>query len=258
MVGRFNGKPIMALVSLLIISPLIIAHSSPEVFVKMDPTSIETSPGESFIVAVKVDPGNYGISGGEVNIAFDPSVFNAEEVDVGDLFGPEPLEGFKEVDNEAGTIRYAIARKGATIPPTPPGTFIKITFRTLKDAKPGTYEIEITEIGLADEKFQDIPQAEIEVTGAKVVVTTILPTETTTTVTVTTTVTQAATTTAITTTTVTTTSPIMMTRYFTSITTRIVERRIIDIFYTIIVAGLTAIILVSIFLIISRLSLIHI
>jgi hypothetical protein len=72
----------------------------------------------------------------------------------GDLFGANPLVGAKQIDNTLGTAKYALARVGTTTPPTSAGIFATITFTAKSTA--GTYPIDITSIGLADENFADI------------------------------------------------------------------------------------------------------
>jgi len=124
--------------------------------VSIDPASQSLSAGDIFMVDVAVDPVGYGVSSGEINIAFDTTVMQADNVEPGDLLGVSPLVGVKEIDNVAGTIKYALARVGPTTPPTPTGAFATVTFTVKSDAPAGTYDIDITTVGLADETFEDI------------------------------------------------------------------------------------------------------
>ena len=124
--------------------------------VSIDPASQSVSAGDTFTVDVAVDPAEYGVSSGEINIAFDADAMQADSIEPGDLLGTNPLVGTEEIDNTAGTIIYALARIGATTPPTPEGSFATITFTVDSDAPDGTYDIDITTVGLADEIFEDI------------------------------------------------------------------------------------------------------
>jgi len=132
----------------------VVASSST---VSIDPASQSVSAGDTFTVDVAVDPAGYGVSSGEINIAFDATVMQADSIESGDLLGVSPLVGVKEIDNVAGTIKYALARVGTTTLPTPPGAFATATFTVKSDAPIGTYDIDITTVGLADESFEDIP-----------------------------------------------------------------------------------------------------
>jgi len=155
----------MMIIVCLTIAPCVfceeLAQLNGEVAVYIDTESIEVKPGEEFTIEVKVDPGSYGISGGEINVGFNSTAFEVTEVSPGDLLGPSPLEGKKDIDNNEGTVSYAIARIGPTTPPTPLGAFAQIRFKVREDAQAGTYEIKLTEVGLTDEEFEDIPEASL-------------------------------------------------------------------------------------------------
>ena len=133
--------------------PASLATSSPSAAV--DPPSQNVSEGGAFSVDIRVDPAGYGVSGGELNFAFDPAAMTADDIVWGDLFGPDPLVGTKQIDNANGTICYALARVGTTTPPTPAGVFATITFTA--DSIPGTYSLDIANLALCDENFADIP-----------------------------------------------------------------------------------------------------
>ena len=160
----------LVMAGLLIIPLLANVVSASEVIVSLYPAHIESYSGEIFELSIRVKPGSYGVSGGEVVISFNPQQFKILDVEVGDLFGADPLVGIKEIDETNGIVRCAIARKGKTTPPTPEGTFITVKFRIRDDASPGEYEIRIEKVGLADESFRDIPQSEISITNAEVYV----------------------------------------------------------------------------------------
>ncbi len=127
--------------------------------VGVSPATQTVALGGTFSVDVVVDPGSYGISGGQVDIQFDPTAMSADSLVEGGLLGASPLVGSKLVDNGAGTLQLALGRVGATTPPTAAGVFATITF-TGKD-KPGTFAIDITFAGMADQGFNDIESLEI-------------------------------------------------------------------------------------------------
>ena len=86
-----------------------------------EPPTIEAARGTEFTLALAVDPGRYGISGGEVLLEFPPSVFEVVSYTPGSLLGLDSIVGVQQVDQSSGTIRLSLARVGATPVPTPPG-----------------------------------------------------------------------------------------------------------------------------------------
>ena len=141
--------------------------------VSLTPASQKVHPGKDFSVTISVDPKGRGISGGELNLSFDAAVMQIAKVTAGDLLGDSPIIGIEEIDNEAGRLKYALARKGVTPVPTPKGSFASITFTVKEDAKPGEYDLVITKMGLSDENFEDITEVKTE--GGKVVIMPVLP-----------------------------------------------------------------------------------
>jgi len=121
--------------------------------VSVEPAPTPLCPGDVFSVNVTVDPAGKGISGAEVKIAFDASVVECEDVSPGDLLGDSPIQGKKEIDNENGTIWYALARIGDTPVPTEEGTLAVLSFKVKEDAPEGTYYLRITSAKLTDENF---------------------------------------------------------------------------------------------------------
>ena len=132
------------------------------------PASLEISAGEEFTIEIKVEPEGRGVSGGEINLEFNPNILEVINIETGDLFGPDPLIGIKEINNETGLIKYALARKGKTKVPTSPGIFATINLRVLEGVKEGTSKLTLAKIGLADENFKDIK--EIKIQGASIIV----------------------------------------------------------------------------------------
>jgi len=226
------------LLGLLLLSSSIGAlQAQPKPTVSIDSYQISLGSTQTIPIVIK----NAGsIAGGSVNITFNRSILEVIEV-VADDF---PMIT-SNINNSGGfVVISAISAKAIGKDET---ILANITIRGISV---GECPLAITWAELSDENGNlitpNIENGSVRVLGA----TTTPATTVTTTVTTTATQTTTATTTIIST--VTAISPTTVIRYFTSVTTRIVERRIIDIFYTIIVAGLTAIILVAIFLIVSR------
>jgi len=134
--------------------------------VVLAPSPEEVKPGEQFEVEVQVKPGNQGVSAVEINLSFEPQAMQAVDVKPGVLLGDRPLPGILNIDNEAGTVSYSLARIGETKAPTLANSFAVITFQVLNSAQPGDYELSFTGVGLANENFESIQ--DIRVKGASV------------------------------------------------------------------------------------------
>ena len=224
------------LLGLLLLSSSIGAlQAQPKPTVSIDSYQISLGSTQTIPIVIK----NAGsIAGGSINITFNRSILEVIEV-VADDF---PMIT-SNINNSGGfVVISAISAKAIGKDET---ILANITIRGISV---GESPLAITWAELSDENGNlitpNIENGSVRVLGA-----TTTPVTTVTT-TVTTTATQATTATIIST--VTAISPTTVVRYFTSITTRIVEKRVMDIFFTIIVAGLTVIILVAIFLIISK------
>ena len=132
----------------------------------INPPWQEAEPGQEVTINVEMRPVDRGVSAGEINLGFDASALEVTGIEPGDFFGSNPLVGLNEMDNEAGTLGYSLARVGATSVPSLPGILMIIEFRVLEDADSGTYELTLTKVGLADENFEDL--TDIEVQGASI------------------------------------------------------------------------------------------
>jgi hypothetical protein len=153
------------LISNLLFFALTVFALSEEVFVSLISPSFPVWPSKEFKVKVKVEPNQKGISGGEINLKFDPEVFEVLDVKAGDFFGTDPLIGIKTIDNKEGIIKYALARKGETKAPSQSGIFATITLK-VKNVKTGKSDFTFSKVGLSDENFQDIK--EIKTQGATI------------------------------------------------------------------------------------------
>lgn len=137
--------------------------------ISLSPSVASVRAGHTFEVSIIVDPQHSGVSSVEVEIGFDPRAMEAEGITPGPLLGASPLQGLKEIDNKTGRIKYALARRGATLPPTPKGNFVSVKFRIKQTAAAGRYTINILRAGLADENFKDFPLVEVSSAAIEVV-----------------------------------------------------------------------------------------
>lgn len=151
---------ILSIVSIVLVGTSCAAPREAGVYIS--PTSQEVSPGQVVTVEVKAEPSAYGVSGGEIHLSFDPTAMRVTGYEAGDLLGATPLVGLKGLDNDAGTLDYALARMGESPVPTPPGVFMVVDFEVLDTAETGTYDLRLVKIGLADKEFEDIEEINIQ------------------------------------------------------------------------------------------------
>jgi hypothetical protein len=130
------------------------------------PSPKEIKPGEQFEVEVQVKPGKQGVSAVEIDLSFAPEVMQVIDIKPGALLGDMPLPGILNIDSDAGTVNYSLARIGATEAPTPAATFAVITFQILNSAQGGDYELTLDGAGVANENFEEIQ--DIRAIGASV------------------------------------------------------------------------------------------
>lgn len=165
-----DPRPLLGIATLLALSLVLAACGGTQapgvVSVRISPESIKAEVGQQIVVSVDVNPEGRGISGGEINLSFDPEIFTLLGVTPGGLFGSSPLVGVEAVDNQSGTLVYALARRGPTSAPTQASTFAELTFQVSGGVPAGRYDLLVTRVGLADEAFRDI--LDIELTSATV------------------------------------------------------------------------------------------
>ena len=165
-----DPRPLLGIVALLALFLFLAACGGTQapgvVSVRIGPESIKAEVGQQIVVSVDVSPEGRGISGGELALSFDPKIFTLLGVTPGGLFGSSPLVGVEAVDNQSGTLVYALARRGPTSAPTQAATFAELTFQVMDGVPAGRYALLVTRVGLADEAFRDI--LDIELTSATV------------------------------------------------------------------------------------------
>lgn len=132
------------------------------------PSPKEIKPGEQFEVEVQIKPGKQGVSAVEINLSFDPEVMQVIDIKPGTLLGNSPLLGILNIDSEAGTVSYSLARIGETKAPTTAANFAIITFQILNSAQGGDYGLTLAGIGLANENFEDIQDIRVKVASVRV------------------------------------------------------------------------------------------
>lgn len=124
-------------------------------------------PGEEFSVDLTLDPQGRGISGVQVQIEYDPAIFQIVEVAPGELLGEKPEDvrsviPFVDIDNESGVLQFRDARIGPTQPPTPTGRFAAIRFQALDTAPTGEQAtLRITGAKFPDENIHEIRDVRI-------------------------------------------------------------------------------------------------
>jgi hypothetical protein len=118
-----------------------------------DPT---LKPGDAFTLKLWVLPGSTGISSGELELGFDPMVFQVGRMKAGDLLGPGPIVAINEVDTSLGTAKLALARIGKTEAPPVEGTLAMIEISVGSNAPDGDYQLTLN-VKLADQNFKAAP-----------------------------------------------------------------------------------------------------
>ena len=153
--NRIVGKIGIAVIALCVLIGSSVGIVAAQPSAGVTPPSQEVGAGDTFTIDIDVDPDTYGVSSGELQFAFDASVMQVDDIAFGDLMAsPSPLT--KDIDNTAGTVLYAYMNIGAPSVPTDPGTFATITITVDGDAPCGTYDLDITSLGLMDEIPQEI------------------------------------------------------------------------------------------------------
>jgi hypothetical protein len=132
----------------------------------INPVYLEVRPGDIVAVSLEMKPVDWGVSGAEIEIEFDPAALDATSLEPGDFLGDSPLIGLKQIDNDGGMLRLAFARVGETIAPSSPGQLASIRFEVPESAEVGAYELTPTKVCLIDQNFEEI--AGIQIQGASI------------------------------------------------------------------------------------------
>jgi hypothetical protein len=179
-----KARLLLALLLLVVImlSSLPSAAAASQVKVYLQPSRQQVSPGDTLTVTVYVDPGEAGLSAGEFHVAYPSSLLKAQKVEVGELFGDNPLIGMDETEivGEREVVKLALARVGETGKLTPPGIALTIKLEVLQTASSGSYTINLLKVDLVDEAFNRIEDVQIQECTITVEAFTPTPTSTTT------------------------------------------------------------------------------
>lgn len=124
--------------------------------VYIDPQYTAIKPGEEISVNLVANLTGSGVSGCEVVLEFDPTVFQLIDVVSGNLLGADPLIGTKNIDNTAGKVRFAIARKGMTDVTDSTGVLSTFTILVFSTATSGSYDLTIGDLILTDHNFKEM------------------------------------------------------------------------------------------------------
>lgn len=124
--------------------------------VYLTPATQQAKAGQDVTVQVEVNPGQRGVAGGRIHLAYDNSVLSVSSISPGFFFGATPLVGFKEVDEEAGVLGYMLARVGNTTVPSSPGIFATVKFHVMEQAGLGNSSVTIKYVELGDENAKSI------------------------------------------------------------------------------------------------------
>jgi hypothetical protein len=163
-----NRLLVITIITVCLILPTTSCAGGKQVSIALSLSAKQVTPGEQFKVQVQVEPQKQGVSAGEINLSFDSQAMQVVEVKPGTLLGERPLAGILNIDNEAGTLGYSLARIGETTAPTSGAAFAIVTFQILNSAQPGDYELELTKVGLANENFGDIGDFTIQGASVKI------------------------------------------------------------------------------------------
>ncbi len=135
---------------------------------RLEPSTVQAVPNQEIEVQLIVNPSNYGVSSGNVHLAFPAGTLELITIEPGPLLGASPIIGIQQIDANAGTIHMALARQGTTPVPTNAGALIIMHFKVSSGALAGDYTIAISTLDLSDADFLDMevllsPTALIEV-----------------------------------------------------------------------------------------------
>jgi hypothetical protein len=148
--GWINSSVVLLVLSIALLTLTIPVLASPSPVVSVSPASQEVDVGNSFSINITVDPDVDGIRSAELDFAFNASVMQVDSVTAGNLLGASIIAIPATIDNVNGTVNYAIARIDTVPVPTAAGTFATITLTVKGDAQPGTYDLDITNMGLSN------------------------------------------------------------------------------------------------------------
>ena len=123
------------------------------------PASQELRAGQGTLLEVRVRSVDVGVSGVEVELAFDPQALEVALAGTGNVLGASPVAGLQEVDGEQGVVRVALARVGLTEPGSADGVLVRLAV-TAREGATGSTALEVTTLAVADHEFNLVQRAE--------------------------------------------------------------------------------------------------
>ena len=137
---------------------------SPRVYIA--PAHLEAKSGQEISFNVEARFTDHGISGSEIQLKFDPGMMHLIGLSTDGVMGSKPLIGLEEVDNHAGMLYYALARRGATQNMASTEVLANIKFKIADSAVSGSYALTLAKVKLTDEEFEELTGFDIQ--GASV------------------------------------------------------------------------------------------
>jgi len=139
------------------------ASAQTQTLVYLEPSALTLAPGDTSVVHVHIDNAE-DLYGFEVHLEFDPTLIQVTDsnqdtpgvqIDHGDVFNVDKsFVVFNRVDNEQGTIIYAITQLAPSEPVTGNGILLSLTVQA---TSLGISELTLSSVILASEAGESLP-----------------------------------------------------------------------------------------------------
>lgn len=146
-------------------------RSGETITIALQPTTLEASPSEEVSIDVDLDPSKIGISSIALKLEFDGSQLELRSVEPGKVMGSRAVVGRQVIDSRNGTLLYSLSRRGPSKPPTSAGQVVRLHFKVLDRATPGSTRIRLLRFVATDENSDTVtdvslvqPKAVINIT----------------------------------------------------------------------------------------------
>ena len=150
--GRRIGLTIAATTLALLFCVILSASTVGATTVKVDPATQDVTPGDPFSVNVRVEDVTY-MAADQAKLNFDPSAMQATGIIEGDFLktaGTTIGAGFEDIDNVNGHVIFGYSLLTPSIGVSGSGTLATINFNMDSAAAPGVYNLNLTDVMLAD------------------------------------------------------------------------------------------------------------
>ena len=162
--GRRIGLTIAATTLALLFCVILSASTVGATTVKVDPATQDVTPGDAFSVNVSVEDVTY-MGADQATLNFDQGVMSVTGVTEGDFLktgGGTVGAGMEIIDNVTGKVTFFYSLTGGPgIGVNGSGTLATIYFDTDSAAAPGVYNLDLTDVMLADGDGNEMPEREI-------------------------------------------------------------------------------------------------